>query len=101
MRTEFDKKMNASLKKLELFIPAVIRVHGTNHPEMNKVGKLFDDLKQKVANSDTPELENIFSQLREITNNYEVPNDVCESYEAVYQTLESADKMYEKAIINK
>ena len=28
-----------------------------------------------------------FSQLREITDNYTVPNDACETYEAVYNML--------------
>jgi len=32
--------------------------------------------------------------LRETTNNYTVPDDVCESYEAVYNMLSELDKAY-------
>ena len=34
-------------------------------------------------------------KLREITDNYTVPGDVCESYEAVYNMLAELDKAYE------
>ena len=34
-----------------------------------------------------PQLNAEFAQLREITKNYLVPDDVCESYEAVYRML--------------
>ena len=36
-----------------------------------------------------------FVKLREITDNYTVPGDVCESYEAVYNMLAELDKAYE------
>ncbi len=35
-----------------------------------------------------------FSRLREITGNYTVPGDVCESYEAVYKMLAEIDAAY-------
>jgi iron-sulfur cluster repair protein YtfE (RIC family) len=44
--------------------------------------------------SNKPELNQEFAQLREITNNYTVPVDVCESYEAVYKMLSEIDKAY-------
>ncbi len=78
--------------KLELFIPVVIRVHGKNHPEMKEVGQLFDNIKQKAAKGGSNELGDEFKQLREITNHYTVPNNVCESYEAVYHMLAESDE---------
>lgn len=39
-------------------------------------------------------LDNEFKQLREITDNYTVPGDVCESYEAVYNMLSELDDAY-------
>jgi regulator of cell morphogenesis and NO signaling len=41
-----------------------------------------------------PELESEFAELRKITSNYTVPEDVCESYEAVYDMLAELDKAY-------
>lgn len=35
-----------------------------------------------------------FVKLREITSNYDVPGDTCETYEAVYQMLGEMDKVY-------
>lgn len=45
-------------------------------------GKVDADLKDK------------FARLRDITGNYSVPEDVCESYEAVYKMLEELDIAY-------
>jgi regulator of cell morphogenesis and NO signaling len=35
-----------------------------------------------------------FARLREITDDYTVPGDVCETYEAVYGMLADLDKAY-------
>ena len=72
------------------------RVHGGNHPEIHDVHKLFDTINVKIkeARSDKPELDEEFTTLRDITNEYTVPGDVCESYEAVYSMLAELDKAY-------
>ena len=51
--------------------------------------------KIKDAGSEVPDLNEEFAQLREITNNYTVPEDVCESYEAVYKMLAELDQAYQ------
>lgn len=54
----------------------------------------FNSLYEKLTNEqfqDAP-LDEEFKNLREITNNYTVPEDVCESYEEVYNLLEKLDK---------
>ncbi|HCR39296.1 MAG TPA: iron-sulfur cluster repair di-iron protein, ric, partial [Lachnospiraceae bacterium] len=83
-------------KKLKLFVPVVDRVHGANHPEFHDVRRLFDEINRKVkeAGAEKPDLDNEFKQLREITGNYTVPGDVCESYEAVYHMLAEVDEAY-------
>ncbi len=50
---------------------------------------MFDEINEKVrkAELEKPNLDNEFKQLRQITDNYTVPGDVCESYEAVYNML--------------
>ncbi|MGI6499190.1 MAG: iron-sulfur cluster repair di-iron protein, ric [Oscillospiraceae bacterium] len=84
------------MKTLKQYVPIVARVHGQNHPEFHEVHKLFDAINQKVkeAGSKRPELNEEFARLREVTNDYTVPDDVCESYEAVYNMLAELDKAY-------
>jgi len=77
-------------------VPVVARVHGKNHPEFYEVKELFDVLEEKTreAGSKVPELQEEFAKLREITSNYTVPGDVCESFEAVYTMLAELDRAY-------
>lgn len=93
----FNEVKKNQFKTLEKYVPVVERVHGGNHPEIHEVRKVFDTIikKTKEAGNDMPELSEEFAKLREITNNYTVPGDVCESYEAVYKMLSEADKAYE------
>ncbi|HOR85415.1 MAG TPA: iron-sulfur cluster repair di-iron protein, ric [Bacillota bacterium] len=93
----FNEIRERHFKTLEQYVPVVARVHGGNHPEFHEVRKLFDTInkKTKEAGSERPELNEEFAKLREITNNYTVPIDVCESYEAVYKMLAEADKAYQ------
>ena len=65
-----------------------------NTKKITKAMKMVAAAKVKKAESEKPELENEFKQLREITDNYTVPGDVCESYEAVYNMLSEVDKAY-------
>lgn len=86
-----------NLKKLKLFVPVVARVHGGNHPEFHDVRKLYNEINAKIkeAGLEKPKLDNEFKQLREITDNYTVPGDVCESYQAVYNMLAEIDEAYQ------
>ena len=97
--TEFTNYQEAKknyLKTLKQYVPVVDRVHGEHHPEFHEVRKLFDAImeKAKEVGSNKPELNKEFAKLREITDNYTVPGDVCESYEAVYSMLAEIDKAY-------
>lgn len=93
----FKEETKKYLQTLEQYLPVVARVHGGNHPEFHEVHKLFDEIakKTKEASSEKPELNEEFAKLREITGNYTVPGDVCESYEAVYKMLEKVDEAYQ------
>ena len=94
---KFDDIKRANLEKLELYVPVVARVHGNSHPQFHEVRKVYDEMIEKLnkAGAKKPELDAEFNQLREITDNYTVPNDVCETYEAVYHMLEELDKEYQ------
>ena len=91
---ETVKKLIPTLKK---FVPIVARVHGKHHPEFHDVRKVLDTINEKVkeAGTERPELSEEFNKLREITDNYTVPGDVCESYEAVYKMLSELDESYQ------
>jgi regulator of cell morphogenesis and NO signaling len=93
----FKQAKESHFKTLEQYVPIVARVHGGNHPEFHEVRKLFDTIikKTKEAGAEKPELIEEFTSLREVTDNYTVPGDVCESYEAVYNMLAEVDKAYQ------
>lgn len=93
----FNQVKETHLKTLEQYVPVVAKVHGENHPEFYQVRKVYDELEKKVkdAGVEKPDLKEEFVKLREITDNYTVPGDVCESYEAVYNMLAELDKAYE------
>ncbi|MCA9766074.1 MAG: iron-sulfur cluster repair di-iron protein, ric [Carnobacterium sp.] len=96
INTKFNDIKAKHLKRLEQFTPIVERVHGKNHPEFFKVHALFNQLNSKLQETEgrNVDLHEEFEQLREITNQYDIPDDVCESYEAVYTMLEDLDKAY-------
>ncbi len=91
----FKEVQAKNFEKLAQFTPIVARVHGENHPEFHEVKTLWEQIYEKSNKTDEPELQTEFTQLRAITDNYTVPGDVCESYEAVYKMLEEVDSAYE------
>lgn len=93
----FNEIIKNNMKTLGQYVPIVARVHGDSHPEFHQVHKLFDTINSKVkeAGREKPELGDEFAKLREVTDNYTVPDDVCESYEAVYRMLAEVDKAYQ------
>lgn len=95
-KDRFNELMENNLKILQQYVPIVDRVHGTHHPEFHDVRRVFDEMLQKIEGAvvDRPDLGYEFQQLREITDSYTVPGDVCESYEAVYNMLFELDEAY-------
>ncbi len=93
----FNEVWKSYYEKLEQYVPVVARVHGGSHPEFHEVHELFDAINKKIkeTGSERPELKVEFAKLREITNNYAVPGDVCETYEAVYKMLSELDKAFQ------
>ena len=95
-QSKFDQMKENHFKTLKQYVPVVAKVHGEHHPEFHEVHKTFDTIikKTKEAGTKRPELNEEFAHLREITDNYAVPGDVCESYEAVYKMLAELDEAY-------
>ncbi len=92
----FSKVEQNHFPTLEQFVPIVDRVHGGTHPEFHEVRRLFETISRKIKEDgvEKAELNEEFARLREVTNNYTIPVDVCESYEAVYNMLAEADEAY-------
>lgn len=85
---------NKNFKTLKQYIPIVNKVHGDNHQEFKDVVIEFDKIATKIVTNDF-KLDDEFNKLKAITNNYLVPNGVCESYEAVYIMLKELDEAYQ------
>src|SRR5690625_3424118 len=92
----FNQVVEEHFQTLVLYTTAITRAHGKNHPEAFKVRDLFETIHSKVkeAYSKKPSLNVEFNELRNITNNYAVPVDVCETYVGVYGMLSEADNAY-------
>jgi len=94
---KFNQVKDKNIETLELYVPIVARVHGESHPEFHEVHRLFDEMikKMKEAGQEKPTLGDEFKELGKITNNYTVPADTCESYEAVYNMLAELNEVYD------
>lgn len=89
--------LTTNQEKLDLYTTAITRAHGKNHPEAFEIRDLYTQLAAKTnkAGETKPDLEAEFTQLRALSSNYTVPDDVCETYAAVYQMLSEADTIYQ------
>lgn len=92
----FNEIVENYSSKLDLYTTAITRAHGKNHPEAFEVRELFEVMNDKVkeAGKEKPNLDEEFTKLRDITDNYTIPGDVCETYAGVYNMLSEADKSY-------
>ena len=97
MGESFKETVTNHFKQLDLFTSAITRAHGKNHPEAFEVRELFSKIKGKTqaAGTASPDLDAEFPELREVTNQYAVPDDVCETYAAVYNMLSEIDRAYQ------
>lgn len=94
----FMKVVEGKFQTLEQYVPVVARVHGGSHPEFHDVRRVYDRVYKKCQQAFTgikPELNEEFAELRKLTDDYTVPSDVCESYEAVYKLLAEVDEVYQ------
>ena len=92
----FTEITENNFSTLDVYTTAITRAHGKNHPEVFEVRGVFEMMNEKVkeAGTEQPNLDEEFIKLRNITDNYKIPDDVCETYAGVYQMLSEADKAY-------
>ena len=95
---KFQEVRKDNMERLEQYVPVVERVHGKHHPEFYDVKKIFDEINEKIKNTDIEDLklEDDFESLRKVTDNYTIPSDTCETYEVVYKMLSELDEAYHK-----
>lgn len=96
----FRKANTGNLMKINLLLPKVSKLYGSSHPEILEVQKVFEMMKKKtmaamMGRTGNPELNEEFTSLREITNNYTVPDDVNENFATVYKAFEEVNKVYQ------
>lgn len=92
-RGTFEDILKKHSGRLKTYVPVVDRVHGAHHPEFHTVKKLTEEILAK-AGQPGADLSAEFEELRKTTDNYAVPDDVCETFEAVYEMLAELDKAY-------
>lgn len=88
----YRKKNKDLFEKLDFYLPTVKKVHGKNHEEIFEVDKIYNSIKENLDTSNHEKLEDDFINLRKITNDYTIPQDTCETYEAVYKILNKLDE---------
>lgn len=96
----FRKANSGNLMKINLQLPKVAKGYGDSHPEILELQKVFEVMKKKtmaamIGRKGNPELSEEFDRIREITNNYTVPEGVNENFVAVYRAFEEIDKVYQ------
>ncbi|MDT2614055.1 iron-sulfur cluster repair di-iron protein, ric [Enterococcus dongliensis] len=95
--SKISSYLNENREKLALYTTAITRAHGANHPEVFEVKKIYDTIWDQLQNEGSEvNLDTEFEQLRETTNNYEIPSDVCQTFEATYAMLAEADQLNQK-----
>lgn len=77
----------AVAKALEL-APVIERVHGEHHPELTRVREITELL---AASGPETNVQELFGELRGVTNDYAIPSDVCVTFRATYEALEKAE----------
>ena len=80
---------NWHIEQAAQLAPIGERVHGSHHPELTRVREITEELQHT---DETTHTMTLFQELRTVTEDYKIPEDVCEAFEATYHALERADQ---------
>lgn len=89
----FTELFTSYFEKLDLYTNAITKAHGASHPETFEIRKVFEAINEKVS-ANNLELDSEFGQLRQVTDNYTIPADVCGTYAATYNMLSQIDEAW-------
>ena len=93
--TTYKEFLLENEEKLDMYTKAISKVHSRLHPEVHEVKALYAELLVAVKNDEEASaLTPTFDRLVEVTSDFEIPSDTCETFEAVYQDLEKANALY-------
>ncbi|MFD0897855.1 hypothetical protein [Loigolactobacillus binensis] len=73
--------------KLNFYTSQILKVHGAHHPELANVRELFVDMATKIDADPAADVNPDLDKLASVTNNYLIPEDGCEAYQATYVLL--------------
>ena len=92
---QFESLYTKHKDNLELYVPVVARVHGPTHPVFYDVQTQYNSIVEKVNEDVNNDLSVEFKTLNALTDNFAIPADTCETYEAVYNMLQELDSAYQ------
>ncbi|CAM3598932.1 iron-sulfur cluster repair di-iron protein, ric [Erysipelothrix urinaevulpis] len=75
---------------LDLYTNALTKAHAKNHPEVIELRHLFKELERNI--DDEEQFLKTLDTINFSTNNFKVPEDVCDTYKKTYQMLEQLYK---------
>lgn len=70
------------IKELDKILPVVVRVHGEHHPELIRVAELYAMVKENPT-------EEVWNELKKVTDDFTAPADACPTFEKVYADLKA------------
>ena len=77
---------------LDLYPNPITNPHGSYHPEVFEVRKVYEDIQKKVK-AGQEDLTADLNKLRSLTADYTIPADACGAMTKTYQTLEEFDHL--------
>ncbi|MGX7108487.1 hypothetical protein [Facklamia miroungae] len=80
--------------KLSTYLNAICKVHGSHHPEVYDVRANYEMILDNIDNEEKVGV--LLEEMDDLSNHFEVPNDTCETYQAVYQDLARLYGLYQK-----
>ncbi|MGY3765997.1 iron-sulfur cluster repair di-iron protein, ric [Vagococcus vulneris] len=93
-QSSFTSTYNQLHVELCQLIPIVDKVHGMHHPEFHDVTRIWEVLKEDVKAKNLDKIADLFNQLNKVTDNYQIPTDVCDSFKLVYNDLQQLEIAY-------
>lgn len=82
-------------EQLALYTKAITKAHSKKHPEVFEVHKLYQEI-QKKAQQENWDLTQEFAELRQLTDTYTIPTDVCQTFEKTYRLLATFDQLQQQ-----